>query len=536
MISLIIIAILTMALIGTISMNMLDLGNQTEQVVRSLEERTDILTIKNAIKQELRPVGVNRILALPTGDLSSSGYTTLPDSISIDNTNAWGMEYIYCPYSSVPLAGAGNGTVQTAASDSYDIQTTPFEGKDYIIASAQSAIAQYNILAAIISPIPSATTPQCEDVRYDDVNDIFYVINYDGVVEVIKEETSIISREPVSLTLSSSNTGLSIDQEVSSWPIELPELYTINLDGGSYVTSNINFISPIIAKTKQVSIIGDINGTTQITGGGLANIVFENTVVFLQNITFSGDVNVIFNNSDVYLDNVSLSSLSVNNSNIKSRGNVQWSANVPVVIENSTVDFRNNTFTVNKNNASNALRLNNATLLAENITVENNSSGGVGLLVDELSSLSVSGSIIFNGAYLLSGTSVNSNAEFALSNAIVNANIPMETIFYVQGGANINNSFINGNPSVNNAIVMGDGAELDFSNSAIGGGSASPVMGIQDLGGTKFISGQSSSIDAISDCWVGDIFYLAPSSNGATSATSDNNYKMVNKSNWSCTN
>lgn len=536
MISLIIIAILTMALIGTISINMLNLGNQTEQVVRTLEERTDVIAIKNAIKQELRPVGVNRKLSLPTGVLSSAGYMTLPDSVSIDNNNAWNMEYIYCPYSTTELTGAGNGTVQTAPAEGYNIQTTTYDGKEYIIASTQPTISQYNVLAVIISPIPSATTPQCEDVRYDTTNDIFYTLNYDGVVEVIREETSIISREPVSLNLSSSDSGLRIDQEVSKWSVELPELYTINLDSGSFLTDDLNFINPLVSKGKQVSIIGSASGPTQISGDSAANLTFENTVVVLKDITFNSSIDVNFINSDVYLENVSIASLSIEDSKVKSRGSVVLTASSSITAENSLIDLRDHSAILNKNNSSSALNLVNSKLLIDNLTIQNNTSGGIGVLLSPLSSLVSDGTITINGASLLSGISVDTEASFNLDNGGIDANTTMDTIIYVQGDVDINNSFINGSPSINNAIVMGDGAEFNLSASNIGSGGSATVVGVRDLGGAKFISGQSSTVSAVSNCWTGDIFYLAPSLNGSTSVTPDNNYKMVNKSNWTCSN
>lgn len=536
MISLIIIAILTMSLIATISINMLTLGNQTEQVIRTIEEKNDIESIKSAIKQEFRPVGLNRALSLPIGAISTRGYTTIPNSLSINKENAWGYDYIYCPYSTTPIAGAGNGVIQTTASSSYAINTTTYDGKEYIVASEQPAISEYNVIAVLISPIPSLTLPKCEDVRYDSVNKQFYTLNYDGIVEVIREDTSIISREPVVLDISASDTSIRINEEVSDWNILLPELYTVNLDSGNHQTNNVNFISPLESKSKQIKIIGTSSGVTTITSSIPISFNFENVVVVLENVTFANSISVNITNSDVYMNNVTLKLNNVKDSKVKLQGPASFNTGSRMLVDSSVIDIRGYAAQIIKQNNAVGIELISSEMHADNINFQNATSGGIGILAGPLSKIMISGNAGFTGSSMLSGISLDSRSDLILDGGSLSTSLSMDTMLFMQGRADIKNSIFTGSPSTNNAIVMGDGAELNLSSSQIGTSVSSPVNGIRDLGGAKFISGNSTIINATSVCWSGDIFYLATSANGSTSNTVDVYYQIANKSLWSCQN
>ena len=536
MISLIIIAILTMSLIATISMNMLTLGNQTEQVIRTIEEKNDIESIKIALKQELRPVGLNRKLSLPVGTLSSNGYTSLPNSISINTENSWGNDYIYCPYSTTELSGVGNGSIQTSSSSSYNISTIPYEGKGYIIASEQPFIAQYNIIAAVISPIPSTTIPSCEDVRYDSVNKQFYTLNYDGIVEVIREETSIISREPVAIDISSSDTSIRMNEEVSDWDVSLPELYTINLDAGTHLTGNVNFINPLQSKVKQVKIVGSNTGVTQLSSSSPVNMNFENVIVSFENVIINGLISVNLVNSELYLNDVTLKLNSVKDSHVKLQGPASLNTGSKMMINTSVLDLRDHNVEITKQNSNVGIELLSSKMLVDNVSFINNVSGGLGILVGSSSEIMMFGNFGISGTALLSGISLDSNAKLSLNNGGMSSSVTMDTLIFSQGNVDVKNSILTSSPNTNNAIVLGDGAELNLSSSQIGTNvaSTSSVVGIVDLGGAKFISGNSTVIRALSTCWSGDIFYQAPSGNGLVSSTTDINYKIANKSAWSC--
>ena len=537
MISLIIIAILAMSLISVISLNMLELSSQTEQVLTSSEERMRFNTIKSLVRQSMRPLGHDQTLIPLVGADSDSGYMTLPKKLSVNSKNAWGLDYLYCPYSLVDIQGSSNGSVKTSVSTSYNIYTvTDSEGLTYVQESEPSSLQSSNVLAAIISPLPGSSTPACEELRFDNETKDFYTLNRNGIVEVIREESF----------LSSSNSSLSYDFTDSTgddfynqsliWNTTQPDVLTFNLPSGVIKTESLEFKNKSELKNKQVIFSGNGLGETFIDAktSSEIDISFENMVVKFNDMEFTKNVTLNFINSDVYLNDVRLTDITTLSSNLSGEESVYFSPNETINLAKSNADFEDANFTFDKSTSSIGLNLTDSKVILGNSSLNNNSSGGIGVLVDQTSSLHLRGEFYFNNLDLLSGFSINSSGKLTISNSSIHSNNDIDTIIYTKGNTDIKNSNISMSTNIAHAILLDEGSELTLNDSSIGNSTGKPNFGVRDLGGAKFISGRNTNILATGLCWDGNIFYLSPQSNGSYSSTSDQNYQMANKSNWLC--
>lgn len=537
MITLIILAILAMSLISVISMNVLNLGVQTEQVLSSTEERANILNIKNALSQSFRPLGLGQTQLAPVGQLSSSDYHTIPSHLPIDRFNAWGREYIYCPYSISGLSGSGTSSVQTSNSTSYSIATVQDSNNiDYVYESSAPPVTGMNILAMIISPIPSSTTPKCEDVRYDQSQQSFYTLNYDGVVQVIRGNEIVKTRFPTIKTLDSSDADLMIDQEVLEWSSQLPEVYTLDFNTGSFDTSDISFINPSKLKNKQISLVGDGDQLTSISPSTDIDITFENVVVHLDSLAFSSNVDLHFINSEVYINQVTTSNVEFIESKVTLTGSVVINATNPIIVSSSNITsdaITRSHLNIHKF-GSLGIDLQNSILNLDDLTITNHLSGGTGVAVNSLSNAFFDGLINMEGLYSLNYFGIDTEGELILSSANINITNNLDTFVYSKGNIVLNdvNSQFSGN--VSNVFLLDNDSQLTIDDSYIGTPSNHADNGVIDLGGARFVSGDTSEINAKSSCWSGQIFFDVASSNGAYSESNNQTYMIANKSNWLC--
>lgn len=534
MITIIILAILTMALITTVSMNMLSISTQTEQVLSSAEERAQVISIKNNIKSALLPLGEGQTYLAPVGDISDAGYMTLPNNITVNNLNSWGYRYMYCPYSQKELTNSGSEQIPTASS-SYSVNVVNnSEGKKYVYESANPSVTGMNILATLISPIPSTTLPSCEDLRYSSESNEFYLVNYNGLVDVIRADSISRNDHAVVSDINSSETATGVNKRLESWSSTLPEVMTINFEAGTYETQSHNINNPVSIKNKQISFIGEGNNISTVSATQPEIITFKNVVVSIKDISFSDDVKLTFENSDVYLEDADISSVSFKNSSVYGSGGVVINSFEDVLVKNSFVDFSNSNTTIVKRDSQVGVELLNSEMLLSNTTFQNYSSGGVGVVLDTSSELTLKGTFYASGQELLSLFSLNSNADMIITDSSISVSSVTDTILYSMGNIIIKNSDISMSAHSNNGILLDVDAELSLSNSVLGNGSVRPTYGVRDFGGTKSVSGNSSTIYSTNECWLGDIFSGTSGQDGEYSQTYSTSYQAVNKSNWLC--
>jgi len=531
MLTLIIIATIALAMIAVVGVNILTLGSQTEQLLSSVEERTQLVTIRNLIQQSMRPIGEGRSLIVPMGSLSTEGYSSLPLSLSVKKDNAWGKSYMYCPYSSNILSGSGNDTVITPSS-SYNVSTVAdYNGVDYVYSSQSPSVTDKSIVAAIISPIPSSTTPSCEDIRFDDISKNFYLVNYNGIVEVIRSETSYVSRQANVVDLDPSS-GLMINQEVSFWDSYAPEIMTINLPSGSYDTEDLIFSNPSKARNKEVVIKGEGVALSYISPAS-ATLTFENMVVRISDISLSSSTTLILVNSELYIENSKVSNLSSRDSLVFVEGNSILESTSQTSLIDSKLTSRGSGLVIAKSSGT-GVNLVRSSMSIESATIDNSVSGGVGILVNPTSSLMVTGNLNASGSSFTSVLSVDSNGTLSLRDTSLLIEPYSDTAIYSKGFIDIDSSNIIMSNNIANGIVLDVGAVISFQNSVIGSSSFFPDIGINDLNGARFIGGSGSAINADTDCWQGDVFYTVSSIDGGSSQTSDVDARMYNRSSWQC--
>lgn len=531
MLTLIIIATIALAMIAVVGVNILTLSNQTEQLLSSVEERARIVTIKNLLQQSMRPIGQGRTLLVPAGQDSIEGYSTLPTSISVQKTNAWGFDYLYCPFSTKQLSGTGNGTVTSPNSSSYNIQViTDSDGVEYVYAS-ELPIVDKSIVAVIVSPLPGPSMPNCSDIRYDSTDNEFFLVDYNGIIEVIREDTSYVSRVSDVIDITPT-AGLMLNQELTFWDSYSPEILTINLSSGSFDTGDIFFRNPSKAKNKEVIIKGEGMLTSEISPIS-STLTFENMVVRISDISLSPSTTLRLMNSDLYIENARVSNLESSDSQIYVDGSTILDSASGINLIDSKLTSRGASLLINKRSGT-GIDLVRSSMSIESATIDNNSAGGVGILVNPTSSLMITNNLNATGSSFTSILSVDSNGTLSLRDTSLLIEPYSDTAIYSKGFIDIDSSNIIMSNNIANGIILDVGAVISFQNSSIGSASFYPNVGINDLNGARFIGGSGSAITADSNCWQGDVFYTALSADGGSSQTSDVGARMYNKSSWQC--
>lgn len=531
MLTLIIIATIALAMISIVGINILTLGSQTEQLLSSVEERANIAAAKNLLQQSMRPLGKDRTLIVPMGSESINGYTTLPSSISVSKSNSWGIEYLYCPFSLNQLTGAGDGSVVSPNYSSYEVEiTTDSDGNNYVYSSTLPPVNK-SIVAALISPIPSSTMPNCSDIRYDEIKGDFYLVGYNGIIEVIRKETSYISRqsEVVDLTPSS---GLLINEELSFWDSYTPEMMTVNLTAGSYNTGNITFINPSKARNKEVIFNGSGVNSSFLSPSS-AIITFENMVVRISDISFDNTTTLRLLNSELYVENSKISNLESTNSQIHISGNSTLNSASQINLVDSKLTSKGTSLLIEKRTGT-GINLVRSSMSIDSATINNNVAGGIGILVNPTSSVMITNSLTATGSGFTSVLSVDSNGTLSMRNTSLLIEPYSDTAIYSKGFVDIDSSNIIMSNNIANGIVLDVGSVISFQDSVIGSSAFFPSVGINDLNGARFIGGSGSAINADSNCWQGDVFYTTSSLDGSSSQTSDVGARMYNKSSWQC--
>lgn len=536
MLAIIIVVLGALAVIAIAFSSYLSMLNSSNQMAKSLEEKRLVNDWVLSLQQSMRPFGLDRTLVVPNGqELAGKDYQVPPSSINLSTQNSWGKDIIYCPFAI--NKGTGTDIIKAGDGETYLANVvTGSDGIEYIYSvQAGAAPTGTDLVAALISPLPTETSPSCADIAYDIQTGDYYTTNYDGVVYPVLYNSMIVSNQASSIRLSASSSE-SLSQQVDDWTSILPDVLNITLDSNasSYITSGINFINEGQSKTKSIVFRGNSPSTSVVNGSDIT-IVFENVTVSLSDMSFGDGVNVEFINSDVTLDNVSIYDVTFEGANVYVKNSASFvSVDSPVEIIDSKISSLSATLNIIKNGSIGA-NLVNSKVSTDRILINNLDYGGAGVVVGNASSLLVNDQLGSNGEYLDSVLGVASGGSLSLSSINVEVNNPVDTFLFNQGDVYLDNLFINFNSSSIRGIILGLNSDTVLNRVQIGSTSSSPAIGVEDLGGAKFIGGFNTLVYAQTNCWLGDIFVGASAqATGSTSEAQSETTKSSNRSVWTC--
>lgn len=537
MLAMLIIIITSLAIVAVGFNTYLNMLNSSNQIVRALDESRLVNDWTISIQKAMRPFGYDRRLLVPNGvSVAGKDYMLPPDSINLPSKNSWDRDLIYCPYAITKDRGADS--IKAGDSETYGASLfTGVDGIEYVYSILEeSDPTGTDLLAAIISPIPSETNPSCNDIRYDSEVGNYYVINYDGVVHAITYNSLVVSNQPKSIFVSSQTT-LPLSSLVSDWNAMQPDLLSIELDSSvnDFATDSIDFINTQSSKAKTISIKGQELGSSTIIGSS-AVLNFNNVSVKMSDINFGSGVSLNFVNSDVTLKNVTINNVTFEGVNIYATGDVQFiSNNQPVSFVGSQFNGSTANLVITKKSSSIGLTTKNSKVFVNTLTINNDTENGAALIIGDASSLGITTSLSAQGVYLDSLLSVDTGGSLNLNNISIFVSTPLDTFIFNKGNMTLSNLSVSFSSSVIKGIILGLNSDTVLNSFGLATSGNLPTVGIEDIGGAKFVAGFNTLISASAACWFGDLFEsVAPSSSGSTSEPLSPNFKASNRSAWTC--
>jgi hypothetical protein len=537
MLAILIIIISAMAVVAVAYNSYLGMLNSSSQMTKALEERRLINDWSLSIQRSMRPFGLNRELVVPNGELSEDGdYLLPPSSINLQTKNAWGNELIYCPYSMNTAGGADS--IKAGDGESYLGELiTGSDGIEYVYSVSEDADPTgTDLIAMIISPIPSETSPSCNDIRFDSVEDSYYVTNYDGIVHAITYSALVVSNQAQSVDVKS-GVDESLFELTEDWSSVLPDVLNIDVaSGGAPLSSEtVLFVNESTSKSKSIVIRGE-DISTSILSGTDSSIIFNNVTVKITDVTFSSGVELSFINSDVTLENVVMNDATFDGSKIFSTGYLGLISNdSPVEFVNTELNGSDLALNLVKNNTSIGISAIGSKITADDFSITNSQANGVGVLIGNSSSLDISDSISSSGSYLDSVLSITSGGSINLTNNSIVIGNPVDTFMFNQGDVSLSSSIVSFSSSAIRGIILGLNSDTVLNDVQLGITGNSPSVGVIDIGGAKFVAGFNTYVGSTVSCWSGDIFEnTSVSSSGSSSEPTVDANKNSNRSVWTC--
>ncbi len=350
MIAIIIMVIMLISFTSIISYNLLSfnhnitLNNETEIV------KEELVMIKKSLIVNAKAITENGIYALPYGiNDATENIHRLPENIGVPLKNIKGYYFQYCPFG-INDETPKNSSVITNPSGSYNVNTTTFDGREYVTHSDPAPnenITNDNLIisALIISKFDDLQV-NCTDVEYDENSNKYYLLN--AKVETVSLGDiknhylfSDLSGQTDNYDVGSENASeifntLSNDVSNKTYQINLTEDISLN---GVYDIHKIPAKSSnVIISTNGNNILG--NGTLNFSntniymlGNGadstitseLVGLNVENSSITIEKANFGG---IVSNNSDIIIEdsaiitNNSQRALSIYDSRLKIKGDV----------------------------------------------------------------------------------------------------------------------------------------------------------------------------------------------------------------------
>lgn len=555
MISIIMLGLLLIGVVASASYSMLLIADQTQALVRAQTEKQIIDQAETVIINSLRPIGENQKLISPIGfydgsDLDLNGvadidYQQLPKIYGISTKNAWGIEMVYCPISD--SIGVNSLPAESIAiSDTLDYSAKFVTDHNGIKYTYQTDFAQHvsysakNVIAFILSRKPGSNST-CSDVTFS--NSKYKASG--ALVKAITRESVLTyqANKPIMVRASNYSSTDSLNSLSESWATTQPLRFIISLDDNNSraLIDNLNFVNNFPGNNKEIYILGQGSGISNVTSASLRKMTFENTSVFIEGINFGNNISMFFNDSNVKTKDVVFGGpLTANNSEWSMTGDMSIDSTTGNSLELNSSSLNQNGFDLTITGgvaAFNLVKLSNSKWFVNNANVNLTSFLPITAVnVDFSSSLIIASNSNLNlGSNVGSGVIIDIDETSQLSvadSSIVSRDTNQKAIF-LSGKAMFDNSSILANGILSVGVDLINGGSLALKNSNIGTLENPLANGVID-NGSRLISGTGSSIFASTNCWSGQIFTDFKNTAPINSGSTNSDYFIFNQSSWSC--
>lgn len=555
--------ILVMGLAVSVSYNIMNLNKSNTDLINSQRNVLFVESWKTKIVNNAKALGENGEYILPFGE-NRTNYHTVPSWIEGSTYNPYGSEIIYCPYGS-NNTGTLSATINVTNSITYNAEmlsnfATVVNGssRNYVSSSTSPA---HPVLGFLISPLNhSSSLPNCNEITYNSANEVYTVSN--GIVREITQNDLKVFNQTKNLTQNDlvyfENT-IEGDSSASGNTLKANIQYIINsnipkaklsIPSGTHLISDLDLYSVNYSENNfEILLEGSGSGSTIIASENITSeITINNYNIDFRNIEIKNDIQVTINSSKARFKDSNVSNLVSNNSKLEFDNTILKSGdlnNEALYLYNTEFKLRNLSSTIEQNiNNTNAINSIKSNIIIEGVSLNiNNSSIGNVVYLDS--------SDLINYGTININTSTNHESNIFITEdsyfknegsiTLLSGNSNFGIINY--GRLSFNASNIRNNSSGNNTLILLEtGSMLTLKNNSQVSQVSSitrPSNAIVD-NGARFINGATATVFANNYCWSGDIFsetHTNPSSiglNGTNSNTSNNMFRMFNRSNWNC--
>jgi len=562
MISVIVLAIIALALTAIAGFSVFSIYQSSLVVNDAQRNRVEMLTIAKIIESNARSASSDGFLYAPQGSVSSEGYTTIPGWLKASAKTPWGTSYGYCAY-------APNNTIATGADANIegDLSTYPIDvtnnaltgNRNYVTGSEAPPID--GILALIISSEPnSQVTPNCSDVTF--TNGKFKVSG--GVVSAVHTNKPLYQRIATSnhdiAYDQASDATLTLESVLNTWHNYLPDHISLTMTAGdkplpaqmaSLATNPLETVAH-----KSIRLTGAGAGSTNITlPASVTEIDFDipGITLSLKDLKVADGISLKIRNGTAILDSVILPSLYLENADVILLGGTQIntvsggnsyalsSLNSKVTLEGATVSISG------QNGDPGALYLSGGSLnLDASSTISHSADlDAITITLDNKSELNVIGGGLTQSQAALntpgSLLKVGPNATASLDSASLTISDSVDTLISNRGVLTLTNSVISAPSGATVGIRLKEGSRTTLEGgTTIGLSAPSAISQVIEDTGAVLVSGSSAEVYGL-DCWnegsASSLFQSSLDQNNASStpqAGADKAVVLLNRSNWTC--
>ena len=458
--------------------------SQNELTASSIVNKLKSYAIKDG-ETYLVPLGIN-----------GEDYHELPTYIAGSRVTRSGVPFMYCPFSSAPLANE-DSTVNIDDVSSYKVSVTNSAVtslRNYVSGSPPPPVP--DVVAVIISLEKRSNISDCRDVEIN--SDGRYVLGGDSartgrVYALTVHDIQVSDKVNIQFIDSSLANSLNIALiEVSNRPTE--EHIVVLRAGESYALSNSFVFEPAyLGKRGSVIIRGENPSSLSsitTTDGNPVSMSFSDMGVVFENISLSNSVSLDFDSSDLRMRRVSGGIISVVSSSVHF-DNVGFNGNTlnrtALSIVSSEMYVKNGLSVTSDSNP--ATYLEDSKLTTSGLTFNlgvGNSSVGVQLLNSEWSSRDTNLTYsVPTGATAQTAVYVDGLSRFAWSGGDIAGSGNLTYGVFVEGDTVVQNADFMFDSNTSVALGVSAGSKANLTNMTLGDPLSSSSVGLLDDGGAS---------------------------------------------------
>ena len=460
--------IVSTILIGTVSA-----FTYYQELMSIQRDKNEISYVTKQIITKIRYVNNNKIV--PFG-VNGNDYHELPDWLMFNKNNAFGLPYMYCPYS-LDNSLTADDTVLLNDTTTYDIEkinSAMTDNHDYVTASDPAPVS--NVLAFIVS-FKNISTYTCSDISF--VDHKFQLPDPTvGRVSSITSDSILASDLRTVELYSIDQTNDTLEADLLKWSALQPERFVVALQSGDIfdINTDIDFHNNEEGVVKEIYINGENNITlSELSNTNLSNLNFSNVTLVLKNLNLTGKFSLNLDNVDLYIENSNIKNIYAENSKITFNNvtvnGISLSATSPLELYNTEFIFKsgsNNTFIMNPSN-KNLITSRNSKISGNNVTINFSTRGNIDTIESYNSSIDLNNSTLNLTRQTGAPNSfifVDSASNLYLEAMDINQSLSTSFI-HALGKVVIGNSYISMDDGSSNAIILNRGSHLEMNSTNI---------------------------------------------------------------------